>query len=44
MIEEKYSYNLLLQFQKLVVIDIFVNRFAEKARLIKNQQNMKNGY
>ncbi len=38
-----------LEFEKVVVVvvvDFFVGGFGEKekARLIKNQQNMKNGY
>ena len=33
-----------LKFEKVVVMDFFVGGFGEKARFIKNRQNMKNGY
>ena len=33
-----------LKFEKVVVVDFFAGRFGEKARLIKNQQDLKNVY
>ena len=33
-----------LKFDKLMMIEFFLDRFTEKARLIKNQQNIENVY
>ena len=32
------------KFEVVVVVDFFSGGFGQKARLIKNQQNIKNGY
>ncbi len=39
----QFASSMRQKFEEVVMVDFFVSGLGKKARLIKNQQNMKNG-